>query len=176
MTGSTDAYAIGWTAVTAGTAAAIALPAAGSGTIVDSGGSEIIVPDATFQSIASALEQDANIQSMLGSTWFSSTVGDYANCVTLDETPAELDATLPPLTLTLGSSSPIQVVLTATESYLTYSYLSSSQVQYCQALIDGTATYGNLYYLGQSLMLGHVLVYDRAGNRFGIAPGVACPY
>ena len=77
------------------------------------------------------------------------------------------------LTLELGAQAPIAVKLTATQSYLTYTYLSSTEVSYCQNLFDGEPDQGDTFYLGLALMLEHVLVYDRANLRFGIAPSSA---
>jgi hypothetical protein len=172
-----DLYALAWTAFGVGTGAPMAMPAGALGTAIDSGGEEIIVPDATFQAIAGALGEDAAVQKTLGAKFFSSSASSpNANCTTLDMSPAAIDAMLPTLTLTLGSTSPITVQLTATQSYLTYEYSISTLVTYCQTLIDGTPSYGDLYYLGQSLMIGRALVYDRAGKRFGVAAGTSCPF
>jgi hypothetical protein len=171
---TSDLYSLDWSAFAVGTGAALPLPVDAAGTVVDSGGQGMFVPDATFQAMAAALNADPEIQATLGPAWFSPTAQPFANCVTLDQSPSELDALFPPMTLTLGAASPIQVALTATESYLTYSYVSGSMVQYCQGVVNGTTSYGNIFYLGQSLMMNRVLIYDRAGKRFGIAPGTPC--
>jgi Eukaryotic aspartyl protease len=181
MTSATDSaynlYSLAWTAFAVGSGAPMAMPAGALGTAIDSGGEEIIVPDATFQAVAGALEQDAAVQKTLGAKFFSSSASSpNANCTILDTPPAVIDAMLPTLTVTLGSTSPITVQLTATQSYLTYEYSISPLVSYCQTLIDGSPSYGDLYYLGQSLMIGRALIYDRAGKRFGVAPGTPCPF
>ncbi len=170
-------YTLPWRDAIVG-ATDVALPSPASYADVDSGGAEIAVPAGPFASIAAALEADPNVQSLLGPSWFSSTVAAYTNCVLLSKTPAELDALLPPLVLRLGNAHPVEVSLTATQSYLMqYVYNSPTSVSYCQSIINGTPDYGDqFYYLGQSLMLGHVLLYDRAHGQFGIAPGVACPF
>jgi hypothetical protein len=177
--GTSDGYTVGWTSLTVGptsTGVSVPLPATTQATL-DSGGQEIIVPDATFQAIANALDADPGVVAQLGAAWLSSTAESFVNCVLLDESPAALDALLPSLTLTFGTVKPIQVTLTATQSYLGYSYGSGSQVEYCQTLVDGVALeLPDLFYLGQSLMMGNVVVHDRAHGMLGIAPGKPCAY
>jgi hypothetical protein len=172
--GQNAGYTVEWTdAVIDGTD--ISLPA-GTQATVDSGGIPIFVLEATYNSVASALSANAAFQTAFGASFLSPNAQTFSNCVTLNETPAEVDAALPPLTLKLGSANPIEVSLTATESYLAYTYLGGSQVSYCQNISVSPAD-GLAYYVGMSLMLGHVLEYDRANMRFGIA-GLAqtCPF
>jgi hypothetical protein len=154
----------------------IALPV-GTQATTDSGGDYLIVPPGLFASIATALEGDAAFAGAFGASFLSATAEPNENCMTLSKTPAEIDAELPAFTVKLGEKDPIQVSLNAAESYLAYSYVGPSQVQYCQSIIVAPETEVVQYYLGMSLMLGRVLVHDRANARFGLAPlAKACPF
>ncbi|MEO6954372.1 MAG: pepsin-like aspartic protease, partial [Polyangia bacterium] len=162
-------YRVAWRGVGIG-AKTVAFPVGTLG-FTDSGGPGMIVPDASFAQVASALAADASIQSVFGATFFSSTATGFENCVTLADSPASLDAKLPTLDLQLGpADAPVEVKLGATHSYLTYTYLGGDQVTYCQGLIAGGTSYGNLFYIGQSVMLDRVVVHDRANARMGFAP------
>jgi Eukaryotic aspartyl protease len=153
---------------------------AAADTLIDSGGTIILVPSATFTAIAGALGQSTAFQKIFGSsTWLSSNLNQESttNCITSTLTPQQIDAELPTLTLLLSAgngSDPIEVTLTASNSYLYYQAESETTTFYCQNLINSTtAGFGDSFYLGDTLMLNHVLVYDRANLRFGIAPA-AC--
>ena len=129
-----------------------------------------------------AIGASPSFVSRFGSGWFSDTYiapvtvpSANTHCVTLNETPAQVDAELPVFLLTLGDVNPIDVPLTATESYLTYTYGAGGAISYCQSIMDSNAVgIPDLTYLGDSLMVGHVFVYDRAGQRAGIAPALPC--
>jgi hypothetical protein len=173
--GQDAGYTVEWTDVIVD-GVDVALPSGTHGT-VDSGGDYLIVPASTYTPLAAALAGDAAFQKAFGSSFLSPTAQPQQNCVMLDQAPAALDAALPPLVLKLGNADPIEVPLTATQSYLAYFYGGASQVTYCQNIIAATPGSDLDAYLGQSLMLGHVLVYDRAHSRFGVAPAAqSCPF
>ena len=167
-------YEITWNSFAVGSAAAVSL-AAPSDAIIDSGGYGLIVPSALYTQIVTPLQANANVKAKLGANFFSSTATTAgSHCVAITDTPATIDSLFPTLTLTFGNAS---VTLTATESYLLYSYVSATQTEYCQDVINGTATYGNsFYYLGQVLMRNHTLVYDRVQERVGISARGNCAY
>jgi hypothetical protein len=170
-------YAVSWEATSVGTsssASPIVMPASAAESLIDSGGEELDVPDAAFTAITSALEADASVSSILGPKWFSTTTPQFSNCLTPGLTPAQIDAALPPLIMHLAAG--VDVTLNATESYLAVLYDGAGNTSYCQALLDSTSTGlgDTLTYLGQSIMRGHVAVFDPANHRLGIARGPAC--
>jgi hypothetical protein len=170
-------YAVSWESTSVGTKSSsspIAMPASAAESLIDSGGEELDVPDAAFSAITSALEADANVASVLGPTWFSATTGPFSNCVLSALTPAQIDAVFPPLVLHLAGG--VDVTLNATESYLAVFYDGAGHTSYCQSLLDSTSTGlgDTLTFLGQSIMRGHVALFDPANHRFGIARGPAC--
>ncbi|HUJ60401.1 MAG TPA: pepsin-like aspartic protease [Kofleriaceae bacterium] len=167
-------YDVTWTAALVGSGAAasqIAVPDASQLAFTDSDQLGLIVPDTMFAPITAAIEQSPAFQQDFGASWFVPTYpAAFENCIISSKTPSELDAELPPLTLRLGTSDPIDVVLDATRSYLWYTPHDSG-FAYCQAIIDGAArNWGDFADLGDVLMIGHVFVIDRANQRVGIAP------
>jgi hypothetical protein len=137
--------------------------------IVDTGTSVFILQTDAFNSLTAAITSDPTFQSIVSSssTWFNSN----DNCVSLSQTKAELDAMLPPLTLTYGSSPAVSVTAVATESYL-----MNIEGYYCPSLVS-QATGPEFPFagiLGSPVLKSSVTVFDRAGGRIGFAPHAAC--
>jgi Eukaryotic aspartyl protease len=161
-------YSVDWTGVAVsgadldgGAQVPFADPAA-QYSIIDSGGNGFFVPTTQFDAIAAAIEGSPAFGAAFGPSWLSTTAQQYTNCVTLPKLPAKIDAEMPSLTLQLGSTNPIAVPLTATQSYLTYTYLPSNQVSYCQNRLRRRARSG-----------GHLLPrpHAHAGSRHGLRQG-----
>ena len=93
----------------------------------------------------------------------------------LSQTKEALDAALPPLTLTFGSSPAVSVQATATESYL----LTHGGGQWCPSVTplapDASSFPGIAAHLGAPLLASNVVIFDRANQRVGFAPHAACP-
>jgi hypothetical protein len=151
----------------------------------DSGGPSIILPDDVFRPLTNAISQNPSFQAWFGASWPWTSLPSLGSCVDLMETPDQVDAALPPLTLKLGTTSLIDVQVPATQAYLSYTY-HGQVVTYCQDMFDFTSIVGPdagpdagpigiRPDLGESLMRGHVLIYDRANHRLGIAPANPCP-
>jgi hypothetical protein len=138
--------------------------------ILDTGTSLFILNTDAYDSITAAITADAMFQSIVSTdaTWFD----NPDNCVSLSQTKAELDAMLPPMTLTYGSSPAVTIQAVATESYL-----YSVQGYYCPALYAQAASpdFPFSAVLGSPVLKSSVTVFDRAGKRFGFAPHTACP-
>jgi hypothetical protein len=97
------------------------------------------------------------------------------NC--LGGTKAEIDAALPALTLTFGTSPAISVQAPATESYLAYTN-ESGQSAYCVAIAaeaQSATTFPLAAIVGAPALKSSVVVFDRANGRAGFAPHAACP-
>jgi Eukaryotic aspartyl protease len=173
-----QAPALGVTLGSLGIDAGTVTFAAGTTALLDSGGPPIIVPDSAFHVLADALATDAAFVQTFGPSWFSAAAGTFQVCTTLDETPDQVDAALPALAVGYGDAS--SVTLKPSQSYLRWLYgtldgPSPGQYTYCQNLIDGGPHgLGMLIDLGQSLMLGHVVVYDRANGRLGVGSSRTC--
>jgi hypothetical protein len=157
-----DDYSVGLTDVAIG-GTSVGLPASTYGqAIVDSGGPAIIVPPAAYTAITEALGSNATFTSTFGSTaWFTS-----GNCVATGLTRAQLDAALPTLGLSFGTTS---VTLAATDSYL-MTIDSQDGTTYCPAL----AADASFLDLGNSLIRSQVVVFDRVHRQLGLAPALPC--
>lgn len=152
--------------------------------VVDTGTSELLLGTTAFNAISTAIAGDAGFTKLIpGGAAFFPTVNPAAtdghpsvdsgglSCATLSQTKAELDATLPPLTLTFGSVS-IQAV--ATESYL----FTVGGGQWCPAMVgidNDPQQFPLASILGAPLLRSNVVIFDRAQKRIGFAPHAPCP-
>jgi hypothetical protein len=138
-------------------------------TVVDTGTSIFLMGMDAYSALTGAIASDPQFQSIFGGVAFFSGQG----CATVSMTKAALDASLPALTLTFGSSPAITVTAPPTESYL-FPY---GQDQWCPAL-DGLAQSDQFplaSILGAPMLRSNVTIFDRANQRIGFAPHTACP-
>jgi hypothetical protein len=140
--------------------------------MLDTGSSWSSLPPAAFSSLTSAIAASPSFSAIFGSA--SSFFSDPNKCVPLAQTKAELDAELPPLTLTFGSNPSVAVQAAPTESYLL-----SRGGQWCPAIVavtpDANAFPSIAAHLGAPLLASNVVIFDRANQRVGFAPHSACP-
>jgi hypothetical protein len=138
-------------------------------TVVDTGTSIFLLGTDAYAALTTAIASDPQFQNIFGGMSFFSSPG----CATVPQTKAALDASLPPLTLTFGSSPAMTLTEPPTESYL-FPY---GEGQWCPAL-DG-AIQGNSFplasILGAPMLRSNVTIFDRANQRIGFAPHTACP-
>ncbi len=140
--------------------------------VVDTGTSVFILPTAAFGPITQAIASAPGFSKVFGSagaSWFSSSCQAQPSCSPLSQTKAELDATLPPMTLVLGSNPSISVQAVATESYLI-----SYEGQWCQAICAYDIGQGAASIMGAPVLRSNVVVFDRQNNRIGFAPHKPC--
>jgi hypothetical protein len=138
-------------------------------TVVDTGTSIFLMGADAYSALTAAIASDPQFQSIFGGVSFFSSSG----CTTVSQTKAALDASLPALTLTFGSSPAITVTALPTESYL-FPY---GQDQWCPAL-DGLAQSDQFplaSILGAPMLRSSITIFDRANQRIGFAPHTACP-
>jgi len=138
-------------------------------TVVDSGTSIFLMGMVAYSALTTAIASDVQFQSIFGGLSFFSSQG----CATVTQTKAALDAALPPLSMTFGSSPAITVTALPTESYL-FPY---GHDQWCPAL-DGLAQsqqFPLASILGAPLLRSNITIFDRANQRIGFAPHTACP-
>jgi hypothetical protein len=141
----------------------LGLPASDfGGAFVDTGGQAFWLPPTAFDAVVNALGNDANFTSLLGDakTFFSPST----YCVYLSQSAAELDAMLPPLTLTFGSGITLQSP--ATSSYL-YELpgCGYTPAMYTRGSVPGSRL-PNIE-LGAPILKNKVVVIDRAQQRIG---------
>jgi hypothetical protein len=172
-------YGVSLNSVTVGDKTVPVVTADNPNAIVDTGTVFFAVPQAVYDAITSVVAASRQFQAIFGNaSWFSN---PQTNCKVLSQTKAELDAMLPPLTLTFGSGPSISIQAPATESYIAQ-YVSGGQDHWCPTLLPMAPLHvvGNTY-LGTSAILGapvlrsSIVIFDRQNQRIGFAPHTPCP-
>jgi hypothetical protein len=151
----------------------VAIPTgAYTGTILDTGSSGSSVSPAAFSALNAAIAGSPAFSTIFGASASSFLSGN--SCMSLTQTKAELDAALPPLTLTFGSSPGVSAQASATESYL----LTHGGGEWCPAITSrapDAAFAGIAAILGAPMLVSNVVIFDRANQRVGFAPHAPCP-
>jgi hypothetical protein len=142
-----------------------------SDSILDTGTSLFILQTDAFNAVTAAITADPGFQSNISNdpNWFD----NPNNCVSLTQTEAELNAALPPLTLTYGTgSSAVSIQAVASDSYL-YNYGG----QWCPSLYSMAASddFPFAADIGSPVLKSAVTIIDRTMQRVGFAPHAACP-
>jgi hypothetical protein len=164
-------YVVGLSSVTvAGTTVPLA---SGSYTdaIVDTGTNAFVVSTAAYDAITSAIAASPGFAQVFGADAGTSFFAQ--SCTTLTRTRDELDAMLPPLTLTFGGNPAVDVQATATQSYL----LQGGTNVWCSviAAIDPGPSLPFDSIVGTPILQSSVVVFDRVNRRLGFAPHGPCP-
>jgi len=135
--------------------------------IADTGTSLFYVPTAAAQGIQSKVEAAT---SLFGS--FSTMQGISCAMAKSGVTAAQIDSTLPPLTLTFNDESgqPFTVSAPATRSYL----LDVGGGGWCIGVVDNAQLGFNVTLMGDMGLRGFVTVFDRVHQRVGFAPDQGC--
>jgi len=169
-------YAVGFTSVTVnGTTVPVATAQYGA-SLVDTGTNSFILPTSTFTAMTSAIAATTGFQTVFGYTTASSAAGWFTGnnpCTQLSQTKAELDATLPPLTLTFGTPpNAISVQAAPTESYL-----MQFQGMWCSAMqpMDPGTEFPFASVMGAPVLKSNIVIFDRENQQIGFAPHKACP-
>jgi hypothetical protein len=144
----------------------LGLPASSFGdAFVDTGGDALWLPQATFDAVVAKIGSDANFTKLFGpaTAFFKS---DFDACVPLVQSPDELDAMLPPLTLTFAGGVTVQAP--ATSAYL----MNFPGCGYSPALFTRGANNDGLppIEMGAPILHNKLIVIDRANQRIGFAP------
>jgi hypothetical protein len=142
-------------------------------TVVDTGTSGFVVPTAAFDSLAAAIAGTHGFQQAFGANagaaWFSS----QAPCGAAGMTKADIDATLPALTLSFGAAPGVSIQVAPSESYL----MRYGAYGWCSTMI--ALPQGQMFPLaaimGAPFLRAQVTIFDRANARIGFAPHAACP-
>jgi hypothetical protein len=138
--------------------------------LVDTGTSIFALAQDAYTSLTNAIGADANFTKVFGGAAF---FAGNNPCAATTETKATLDAMMPALTLTLGSTSTITVQATATESYL----FDAGGGEWCSAMqgFPQSENYPVGAVMGAPLLRSNVMIFDRSEMRLGFAPHTACP-
>jgi hypothetical protein len=140
--------------------------------VADTGTTLMIVPKAVETSLITAVTGSAGYKAIFGTQ-----VLDEMNCPTPGtHTRAEIDAMLPPFTVTLPDKAGGSFTLTspATQSYLFYQAgMNGMPGGYCL----GVAAVANVpTILGDSFMRQFITVFDLANGQIGFAPQQGCTF
>ncbi|MBY0274233.1 A1 family peptidase [Candidatus Binatia bacterium] len=142
--------------------------------IVDTGTTDMVLPTAAFDAIASAVAAAPTFAQNFsgGPSWFSSgTCSRPLQGLTKDR----LDDGLPMLQLTFPSSpsTTFSIDLPATDSYLLHETDAAGNAYYCAGIAPNGG--GTLTIIGANAMHSLLTVFDRRNQRIGFAPGQGCP-
>jgi hypothetical protein len=147
--------------------------------VVDTGTSVWVLADTAFNQLTAAIGAAPGFQQVLGanaSSWFTVSNMGVA-CANLTQTKAELDSTLPKLSMTFGSNPGITVDAVATESYLMPNPTPGGG--WCNALIPASvALPGQMFpfasIMGAPVLRSNVVIFDRTKGQVGFAPHKPC--
>jgi hypothetical protein len=139
--------------------------------LIDTGGPAFFVPKDVM---------DALIATVSANGEFAKRVGDptkfYASgaCVASTATAAEIDAVLPPLTLSLGDGSQVKLDLPASQSYLVPSteFGDANASGWCPGIVSVPGP--PAFDIGSSILRSLVVVFDRANAKLGFAKHAGC--
>jgi hypothetical protein len=143
-----------------------------TGTMLDTGSSGSSLPPDTFSALTDAIAASPAFAGIFGTA--ASSFFSGSNCPLLTQTKAQLDAALPPLTLTFGSNPGVSAQASATESYL----LTYGGGRWCPAIVSrapDSSFPGIAAILGAPMLVSNVVIFDRAQQRVGFAPHTPCP-
>jgi hypothetical protein len=158
-------YLIDFETITVGTGGtAITVGSAQQPSLVDTGTSIFILNTNAYNSVLAALNADAMVSSVLGSSFLTN-----GGCEAVQQTKAQLDAMLPALTLTFGTgASAVTVNAAPTDSYLYF----AGQQDWCVGITGGNVGAGAI--LGAPILKSNVIIWDRGNSQIGFAPKTPC--
>jgi hypothetical protein len=140
---------------------------------VDTGTSVFILPTAAVTTLTTAIASTPAYAQIFGvSSGDASFFANPENCVPLaGQTKATLDAMLPPLTLTFGSSPSIEVEALPTESYLI-----AADGYWCPTFygMDPSGDFPIAGIMGSPVLRSNVVIFDRQNQQIGFAPHTTC--
>jgi hypothetical protein len=135
-------------------------------TIIDTGTTLTFVPTAVETAMISGVQGSSGYAQAFG----AQTLSDGA-CLNTTMTSAQIDAALPPLSLTFAGATAISIP--ATRSYL----FDQGGGQYCFTFSDSSALFGSsqkVSLFGNTLLAGMLTVVDVANHQIGFAPQNGC--
>ncbi len=135
--------------------------------VVDTGTSIMVMSSATVNAMISQITGASGYATIFGTQTLT---GDATaiDCLNATATPDQVDAALPPFSITLPDTSNGSFTLTVPA---TQSYFVPISGQYCfgVASVDGLPTI-----LGDAFLRGFVTTFDVENSQFGLAPQQGC--
>jgi hypothetical protein len=141
--------------------------------VVDTGTSVFLLGTTAYNALVAAIQADAKFQQAFGASFFPAANAQTQACAGVSQTKAALDAALPALTLTFGSTQAITVKASATESYL----VDAGGGQWCSGIAgvdQSTSQFPLASIMGSPVLRSNVVIFDRAQKRIGFAPHAPC--
>ena len=138
--------------------------------IADTGTSLFYVP----QTAANNIVAQANKATALWQGTFTSQQGIYCAMAKSGVTAAQIDSTMPPLTMTFpGTSGSFTMSIPATSSYM----LDGGSGLWCIGITYNSqlGLPSNFVLMGDVGLRGMVTIFDRTKNQVGFAPSKGCP-
>ena len=144
--------------------------------VVDTGTYGFLMPTDAYNALITALSANAAVTQAFGANMVNAMFVTGGMCLSptnTTTTPAELDAALPPLTMTFPTAAGGSFTLSmpATESYL----IPITQTPTCYVAGVGDSGMIGETIIGASTQSSHVTIFDPANNRIGFAPATGCP-
>lgn len=156
-----DGMSLGGTSIVTNASATFAQP------VLDTGTSLFYVPTSVFNAFEKALEASSGFKTLFGTKTFATT-GSAAGCVTdASVTDAQVESTLPTITLSLPNVTSGQPDVTIEASALDTYLSDGGGGQYCLAIQDGGTQDPSTF--GDAFLQAFVTVVDLGGNRVGFA-------
>jgi pepsin A len=142
--------------------------------IVDTGTELFIMAPEAYNSLVHDIQTNAGATEIFGPNVLTASFFDNVSCATPSggETRAQVDAALPPLTLTFpdGAGGSFTLSLPATESYLA----ATQDGEYCGGVYNsGSAEAGNTI-IGDAVLHANITVFDEGNSRVGFVPQASC--
>jgi hypothetical protein len=148
-----------------------------SDSIVDTGTWGFYMWHAAYTALVAAVGADPAAATTFGAGTLDATFFSSNGCAAPlgGQTQAQIDAALPPLTLTLPAMSggTFTLSLPATQSYLA-AYPGNGPNQYCAGVADSSMT-GNVTLIGGTVLQAYITILDEGAQRIGFAPQSYCP-
>jgi hypothetical protein len=145
--------------------------------IVDTGTWGFFMPSSAYAGLVSAISSDDGGAAVFGAGTLSQSFFNQGQCAVPSggQTQAQIDAALPPMTLTFprDAGTPITLSLPATESYLAPETTSAGTTYYCAGVADEGAESG-LTILGDSVLRANITVFDEGNSQIGFVPQSYC--
>jgi hypothetical protein len=163
-----DAMSLGGTSIVTSASATFAQP------VLDTGTSLFYVPTSVYTAFEKALTASAGFKSVFGTNTFA-TSGNSAGCVTdKSATDAQVESTLPSLTISLPNATSGQPDVTLTASPLDTYLQDGGNGQFCLTLQDGGTQDPSTF--GDAFLQAFLTIIDLKNSRVGFAPtGCATP-
>jgi hypothetical protein len=136
--------------------------------VLDTGTSLFYVPTSVFTAFQTALEASSGFKTLFGSNTFT-TSSQNGTCVTdTSVTDAQVESTLPRLTLSLPNATSGQPDVTIQASALDTYLSDAGSGQFCLAIQDGGTQDPSTF--GDAFLQAFVTIVDLEGGRVGFSP------